>query len=360
MPDRLDDIFSELAARARLTPDEKARIRAVLAAAVSDTRAAERTPLVSAVRGWSLALDRLTRVLRSAGRPAFAGLTIAALLAASGGVAYAAGGALPGETLYPVKVGVLEKIREAVALSPGAKADWETTRAELRLEEARELAELGRLDETARQEIDRRLKEHVERARRQIADLEAGGQAEAAAERGSNLEGSLRLHGRQLDGAAAKNAKRPSLVDRLADSAKTEAENTSARRQVIPGAAAGAANDAVAARRGKTAAERKVSAVRGFVDEDRAELGVDDAGHLDELMAKAEEEIRGGRDRLEAGLYADASASFNKAHDIASGVKDRLEKARKLMVGAEAKPVIRPASRPQAVPAIQRFDDQDQ
>lgn len=76
---------------------------------------------------------------------------LAFILVVTTGTTYAAGDALPGGVLYPVKTGVLEPL--AVALAPGAaaKAEANATIATRRVQEAQTLAAKGALTpETAR------------------------------------------------------------------------------------------------------------------------------------------------------------------------------------------------------------------
>jgi hypothetical protein len=82
-------------------------------------------------------------------RPA-ASLAAAVLILAltSGGVAFAAEGTLPGDVLYPIKVSVLEPAQSTLAVSAEAKANWNRTLAERRLDEATTLAAQGRLSTT--------------------------------------------------------------------------------------------------------------------------------------------------------------------------------------------------------------------
>ncbi|MHB0865607.1 MAG: DUF5667 domain-containing protein [Minisyncoccota bacterium] len=70
---------------------------------------------------------------------------IAILVVSSGGVAYAAEGTLPGDTLYPIKVGVLEPLRVALAITPEAKASLRMSFAEHRADEAAVLSHEGKL-----------------------------------------------------------------------------------------------------------------------------------------------------------------------------------------------------------------------
>ncbi len=67
------------------------------------------------------------------------------LVLGGGSLSYAAEYALPGDTLYPVKVHVNEEMHGALALSPEAKAAWAARRAERRIKEAKTLAAAGRL-----------------------------------------------------------------------------------------------------------------------------------------------------------------------------------------------------------------------
>src|SRR3989338_7473764 len=57
--------------------------------------------------------------------PAFAAVFV---LVIGGGTAAAAGGALAGDILYPVKVHVNEEMRATLATTPKAKADWHVSR----------------------------------------------------------------------------------------------------------------------------------------------------------------------------------------------------------------------------------------
>ncbi len=84
------------------------------------------------------------------------------LLIATGGVAQAAEGSLPGDALYAVKVKVNEPIRGALSFSASAKAEWETKKLERRLEEAEELILEGRFDGEALAEMEKRIDRNFE------------------------------------------------------------------------------------------------------------------------------------------------------------------------------------------------------
>lgn len=65
---------------------------------------------------------------------------VAASLLVGSSVSFAAEGSLPGDILYPVKVGVNEPVLGAVAITPAAKAAWNITLVERRLVEVEKLA----------------------------------------------------------------------------------------------------------------------------------------------------------------------------------------------------------------------------
>lgn len=82
----------------------------------------------------------------------------------SGGIAYAAEGSVPGDLLYPVKINVTEPIRDVIAITPKAKADWELEKTSRRLHEATVLATKDKLDQEKREDMEDRLEKQVVKA----------------------------------------------------------------------------------------------------------------------------------------------------------------------------------------------------
>lgn len=87
--------------------------------------------------------------------------------------------ALPGDTLYPIKVRFNEEVRGAMNSSPYAKIEWETERMERRLAEAQVLAEAGRLTPEAEAEVADAIKQHSEAAKSNIEVIRANDNDEA-------------------------------------------------------------------------------------------------------------------------------------------------------------------------------------
>lgn len=111
-----------------------------------------------------------------------------------GGVAFGAEKALPGDTLYPVKVGFNEEVRSWLSVSDEAKANWEVTRAQRRLEEAEELANNGSLSVEVRENLEANFEAHAERVKERIDKFEGKENFKAAVDVSSKFETSLRAH----------------------------------------------------------------------------------------------------------------------------------------------------------------------
>ncbi|HVZ75836.1 MAG TPA: DUF5667 domain-containing protein [Candidatus Paceibacterota bacterium] len=118
---------------------------------------------------------------------------------AGGGTALAAQGALPGETLYPVKIYVNENVAGALAIGDAAKASYNISVAQTRLEEAETLASMGRLDATTTSELQANLDAHVAQARGS-ADSLAQSDPSAAVEAQVTLDSALAAHSSILSG----------------------------------------------------------------------------------------------------------------------------------------------------------------
>jgi hypothetical protein len=127
-------------------------------------------------------------------RIAGAALGTVMVFALVGGVSYAAEGSVPGNSLYPVKVGFSEEVRGWFAFGDEAKAMWDARRAERRLEEAETLAVAGSLSNDARATLATRLEAHAKAAAIRLGRLTSADQGRIAARVSSELESALRAH----------------------------------------------------------------------------------------------------------------------------------------------------------------------
>lgn len=115
------------------------------------------------------------------------------------GTAFAAEQALPGETLYPVKIYVNEEVRAALALSPKQKAQWQFEVAERRAAEAQKIQAQGRLDAAMRHRLSNALKKNQATIESIKTTLEAQGNVNAAAALEVRLEQYRKIHANILN-----------------------------------------------------------------------------------------------------------------------------------------------------------------
>ncbi len=95
-------------------------------------------------------------------------------------ISYLAEQAVPGDSLYAVKVQINEEVRSTLTRSPYEKVVWETERLNRRIAEARLLASEGRLTEAVEAEVAEAVREHSENARREIEVMKQTDREEAA------------------------------------------------------------------------------------------------------------------------------------------------------------------------------------
>lgn len=195
MEDRLRQL-KDRADTIRMTTDEKAAIRSRLSAFM--TMRPVRSDVVERHGKAETKILNLSPKLM----PFFA--VFLSLLLAGGGVSYAAEGSLPGDVLYPVKVHVNEEVRAALAIDDEAKAEWETSRAERRINEARVLLEADTATSEQIDDLEARFAEHEGRVEATIARIEEKKGPEFAARVSSHLETSLVAHQAILDRLSVK------------------------------------------------------------------------------------------------------------------------------------------------------------
>lgn len=81
--------------------------------------------------------------------------------------------AVPGDTLYAVKVQFNEELRSTLTFDSYQKVEWETERLNRRIAEARLLASEGRLTEEVEVEVAEAVRTHTENAKKEIEALRA-------------------------------------------------------------------------------------------------------------------------------------------------------------------------------------------
>src|SRR3989344_4193431 len=252
-------------------------------------------------------------------------MTIALIIALliGGGTSLVAEGTMPGDVLYPVKVGFNEEVRSLVAVSNEAQADWDARLAERRLEEAEKLAMEGKLNAEASASIESRFEDHVKAFRDHAEKIEAKQGDESSFEVNSNFEASLRAHERVLAQIASEKAEMRSEVGPILEgirarlSAAAEAR-TNAEAKMSGGASA---NFEAAAEGKLKAAENKISEVRDFLTRVKLSVSADAYTQAEARLKVAESVVARGKIEAEAQTYGKAFASFQEAIRIVQEVK---------------------------------------
>ncbi len=187
----MKDQFGEQLGRAlfevRLTTEEKTQMRSALLEHMHAGVPTPGRPVPSPYFAFSIFHVR-----------AFAGALIVVFLVSTGGISYAAEGALPGDLLYPIKISVNEEVRVALARSDVERAAVEAERAERRLEEAGKLASVGKLSPGLEQEIAMRFEAQANVVAEKVAVLSET-DANASDEISERFEAALSAHEAVLD-----------------------------------------------------------------------------------------------------------------------------------------------------------------
>ena len=125
-------------------------------------------------------------------------ILLAIVVAISGGLSFVASSALPGDALYPIKIGVKEQAQGALHLSTESRADFAADLLNRRLDEASTLAADGQLKGEVRADVAKHLTDHMTRTRRAIAALQAAGEHNAAADITARAAADIAAHEQSL------------------------------------------------------------------------------------------------------------------------------------------------------------------
>ncbi|MEI6022544.1 MAG: hypothetical protein WCQ32_01745 [bacterium] len=130
----------------KLTPDEKASLRARMAYQMSIT------PVMPRISWIQKSAQHGLRIVLS---------TSMFVVFVCGSISVVANSALPGDPLYAFKVNVNEEVKGAFMKTPTAKIAWQKARIETRLNEIQILAQTKTLTEAKQATVEKALDDHV-------------------------------------------------------------------------------------------------------------------------------------------------------------------------------------------------------
>lgn len=171
--------------------------------------------------GFSFSQNLFTYIKRRQFVPA---LVASFLLLFTGGASLLAEQALPGDSLYSVKLNVNESIRDLTAVTDEAKAKLAVEITEKRLQEAAVLSAQGNLSEENKQILQDQFIKRAEQIRNRVASLVSKNNLNAAQEVVVDFESALTTHELILESLSlAHNSDGSLAVDNTASSTATVA-----------------------------------------------------------------------------------------------------------------------------------------
>lgn len=296
--------------------------------------------------------------------PALALIAVFAILGSSAGVSYAAEAALPGDLLYPVKVGINEPVRGALAVSAQAKTAWAISVAGERAKEAVTLAAEKRLDPGTQTELETSLVEHAEIASRAL-DSQTTDAPQMSAQAAARFEARLSEYERLIasvgedDGdsasalAAAIRAQRDTVAtvrDRAEQLSGDDAEDTDLHQAAKERLAATDRLARLNAAAFSTSTADAIAANLETASTTLASLGMDAAEHA----SSSRDDVRKAlRDSERIATFVEASAAIHQRtglviDDSRKDSRDRSRRSKEVPVPAaammmQAAPAIAPA-----------------
>ena len=236
----------------------------------------------------------------------------------TGGASVAAENSLPGDLLYPIKVGMNEKVGAALAGSAEAKADFDTKIALRRVMEAERLSVKGNVSADVMAQLESNFRARAERVADRVAEFETDGKLDVALKANSNFQSSLDAHEGILVRLASGD-KDASNKARLAGfSAKVRSAVSSSKALHAGIEAKMRANGTQSSAEGKLgAAQNKIAEVRNFLDSKGDSVSAEVKVRAEARLTEANSAVAQGKIKIEAQAYGEAFVLFQRAHRLA-------------------------------------------
>lgn len=116
------------------------------------------------------------------------------IVSATGGTSFVARNSLPGDTLYPIKINLNEKVETFTALTPESKAVVEASHIDERLSEIKQLSSQNKLDSENITKIENQFSQNLQNTMSIVNTLKSKGDVKGARQVKINIENSLQKH----------------------------------------------------------------------------------------------------------------------------------------------------------------------
>jgi len=273
-------------------------------------------------------------------------LTLIIAILLGGSVSYAAEGAFPGDTLYPIKITVNEGVQNLLAVSAESKAKLQVELANERLKEAEVLVINNRLNAQTQAKVEAQFQSHAEKVQKLVEKIEKEEKgdhrgARVAAEVHANLESVLNAH--------------EDVLVRIKDTSEREDETRALASLILnvraQGEIASSTNvkfDAAfttqtdermqkGAREKKKSAQNKIEEVKKYISKMEARISAEASAQANTRIVSASEAVVAGDVYMDGKMYRDAFNSYQTAVKIAQEAKLIIEIEKDLKVSNKNK-----------------------
>lgn len=297
-------------------------------------RAAIRTRLVACMREHPVATPLRLRIKAALARPfshmvlpRYAHFALASMLLVcmiGSGTAYASMLSLPGDTLYSLKVDLIEPLSGVFVLSPQAKAEWSAQLANRRLVEAEDLAAQGKLTPDTSTIVTTQLQSVTQAFDESVQTLQDDNDTAAALDAQTTMTAALQAH-QQVLASVAPQSDQAALQPIIAV-VENHVRTTNAARRHAQDHLPDAKPVAIAQQQ---AAEQAISSMQALAAD--AQQSLDDQASQT-VLAKSEtmqRQVDEGNQNLQQGRYIEAMSAFQSAIQSAKDTDVRVDAMRR-------------------------------
>lgn len=251
-------------------------------------------------------------------------LSIVGILVLSGGASLFAEQALPGDSLYSLKVNVNENVRGLAAVTPEAKAKFALEVTGRRLQEAATLSTRGQLTAENSEIIRQQLIKQVGQVKNQVASLASTNNLKAAQGIAVNFESSLKAHELILEKiskdqqSASSTPTDASHIGSIIAAVKTELATTTQSRVDLQ--AKELSTDASPEKVKTRLAELKLQIVEVKLSAQTSSLSTTTASTSAYLISQADLLVALADKNIESGAYSTALAIIQKTSQLLSDI----------------------------------------
>lgn len=232
------------------------------------------------------------------------------------GVVFSAQSALPGDVLYPVKVGVNERVLSFISFSDESKAKYDVRLVQLRLEEIEKVASGKKIDTQTSTKITSLLDQHLKDVKAHTANTKSENKSKVSVEIHSDLEASLNAHTQILNNLAGKESDGdPKNIQSILLDVQSKTVQIGQQRQNSEDALSLQSvtylkNSADAKLK---EAERNLKEVSHFISDKKGKVNSNFYNDAKTNLTIARDAISQGQEKLQSGDYSQAFSLFQKA-----------------------------------------------